>query len=76
VFCGFCGKGCPVNIATVTGVTATPTGRFLVRVLCPWCRRIHIHAILRGHTDHQAPSCGTPASYLITIPSLTSEAVT
>lgn len=54
-------------VALTLGVTVAPNGHaMLVRVWCRWCRRQHVHAILRGDADVQVPSCGTPTSYLVT----------
>ena len=50
--------------ALVTGATAIPGRGLIVRVpaLVP---ADALHWLLGGHTDVQAPSCGTPSQYLI-----------
>ena len=52
--------------AVVTGAATTERGHMLVRVRCPWCARIHVHWLVGGHSEYQAPTCGTPCGYWVT----------
>ena len=53
-------------IAVAVAVTTLPRGHVALLVRCPWCRRLHRHWLLPGHSaDYLAPSCGTPGSYWI-----------